>query len=225
MTEKPTNTNAIIKRMDTKWLLPIILASMTFLTCALLMFSHEMTADKIKAIELANKLTSLKRLIPSEFIDNNLIDDSIDIFEPIQLGHRQKETLYLGKKNNSITIMAIPVTARNGYSGDIDLLVGIQIGGKTNGQITAVEILRHKETPGLGDLIETKKSDWLQQFPNTSLQLPLEKQWRVKKDNGVFDQITAATITPRAVVAAIKQALLFQQNFELSTYTNDYPTP
>lgn len=215
MTEPPDNKTASL--MDKKWMLPIILATVTLITSGLLMFSNVLTADKIAAIQLANKLSSLQRLIPSQMIDNDILVDAIEVFEPVQLGHRKPETLYLGKSNNTVTVMAVPVTARNGYSGDIDILVGIQVGGSLDGRITAVEIIAHKETPGLGDLIEAKKSDWLQQFPGTSLQQPTEKQWRVKKDQGSFDQITAATITPRAVVAAIKQALMFQRDYALKT--------
>ena len=215
MADQPNNNSNYA--WDKKWLLPVILATMTLITSGLLMFTHAITADKIEAIKLANKLSSLHRLIPAQMIDNDLLTDKVEIFEPVLLGHRHAETLYLGRKNNRLNAMAIPVTARNGYSGDIDLLVGVHVGGDLNGQITAVEIIAHKETPGLGDLIEAKKSDWLLQFPGTSLLQPAEKQWRVKKDQGVFDQITAATITPRAVVAAIKQALLFQQGYVLST--------
>ncbi len=212
MTEQATNQTQ--NKPNRTWLLPLILAFMTLITSGLLMFSHALTADKIAAIQLKNKLDSLQRLIPDHLIDNNLVDDAIDLYEPVLLGHRQTEKLYLGKKNGLITAMAIPVTARNGYSGDIKLLVGIQVGGNQNGLITAVEIIAHKETPGLGDLIETKKSDWLLQFPGASLQQPAETLWQVKKDQGEFDQITAATITPRAVVAAIKQALLFNREFQ-----------
>jgi len=194
---------------NAKWLLPVILALMTLMTSGLLMFSHVMTAEKIAAIKLEKKLSSLKRLIPPGLIDNDLINSTEAIFAPIQLGHRKTEQLYVGKKNGQLSVMAIPVTARNGYSGDIDLLVGV----KANGQITAVEIIAHKETPGLGDLIERNKSDWLSQFPNKSLKKPADKLWRVKKDQGAFDQITAATITPRAVVGAIKKALLFHQQY------------
>ncbi len=198
---------------DKKWLLPIILSVMTLITSGLLMFGNEVTKDKIAAIKLANKLASLQRLIPSEWVDNNVLEDAIDIYEPIHLGHRDSEQLYLGKKNSDLVVMAIPVTARNGYSGDIELLVAVRVGGPNDEQITAVEIIAHKETPGLGDLIETEKSDWLLQFPNKSLNQPIEGNWKVKKDQGSFDQITAATITPRAVVAAVKQALLFHREF------------
>ncbi len=198
------------ERKHIQWILPVILASMTLVTSGLLLFSHHLTADKIAEQKLNAKLSSLQRLIPSDMADNDLIEDAISIYEPVKLGHRQTEQLYIGSMAGQTTVMAIPVTAQNGYSGDIDLLVGVQV----NGQITAVEIIAHKETPGLGDLIEGKKSDWLMQFPGTSLQQPSEAQWGVKKDNGHFDQITAATITPRAVVAAIKKALKFQQEFQ-----------
>ncbi len=199
-----------------KWLLPVILAGMTLLTSSLLMLSHHVTAEKIAAQKLSNKLASLKRLFPAELIDNNLIEDAIAVYEPDLLGHRQAEQLYIGKQGEELTVVAIPVTARNGYSGDIELLVGI----RTNGQITAVEIIAHKETPGLGDLIESQKSNWLMQFPDNSLTSPAEKMWQVKKDGGAFDQITAATITPRAVVGAIKRALQYHRDHYQTTGTN-----
>lgn len=223
MVESPENQDK--RLIDHKWMLPIILAAMTLITSSLLMFSNAITTDKIAEIQLNNKLKSLQRLIPATMFNNDLLGDAIEIFEPVLLGHRHSETLYLGKQNNELTVMAVPVTARDGYSGDIDLLVGIKVGDKANGHITAVEIIAHKETPGLGDLIERKKSDWLQQFPNASLQNPTDKQWRVKKDQGHFDQITAATITPRAVVAAIKQALLFQQEFKTPADSTMKDTP
>lgn len=199
--------------INKNWLLPLILAIMTLLSCGLLMFSYEVTAEKIASQKLKNKLDSLKRLLPAQLVDNDLIQDAVTIYEPIKLGHRKPEQLYIGKKAGKITALAVPVTAQDGYSGDIDLLVGIMLSNTTSHAITAVEIIAHKETPGLGDLIEAKKSDWLLQFPGTSLNQPPEKQWRVKKDYGYFDQITAATITPRAVVGAIKKALIFHYEY------------
>lgn len=190
------------------WLLPVILAGMTLLTSGLLMFGNELTAPQIAAQQQAKKLASLQRLIPAEWHDNDLLTDAVAINEPDLLGHRQAKLMYIGTVAGKVTARAIPVVARNGYSGDIELLVGV----RADGQITAVEIISHKETPGLGDLIERRKSDWLEQFPETSLDNPLPQQWAVKKDQGAFDQITAATITPRAVVAAIKRVLLYHQH-------------
>lgn len=209
MSEDTTQNNNTV--MDNKWLLPLILSIMTLLTSGLLMFGNEVTKDKIAAIKLANKLASLQRLLPNELYDNDVLADAQAIFEPIKLGHRREEQLYLGKMNNVTSVMAIPVTAQNGYSGDIELMIGVKVGGAYDGEITAIEIIAHKETPGLGDLIESNKSDWLTQFPNKSLKTPSERLWKVKKDQGDFDQITAATITPRAVVAAIKKALVYHR--------------
>ena len=101
------------------------------------------------------------------------------------------------------------VTARNGYSGPIRLLVGID----TDGIVTGLRILEHRETPGLGDQIDEDRSDWVEQFPGRSLGDPVIDRWRIRRDGGEFDQFTGATITPRAVVEAIQRSLEF---YELS---------
>ncbi len=202
-----------------KWLLPVILAAVTLITSAVLMLTHELTKEKIEQQKLLSTLNSLKRLMPAELTDNDILAEALTIYEPERLGHRQPKQLYLGKKDGQLSVAAIPVVARNGYAGDIELLVGV----KSDGTITDVAIINHKETPGLGDIIERRKSDWLQQFPDTSLKQPTEKNWKVKKDGGYFDQITAATITPRAVVTAIKKALLYQQAEQSKWLTNTDP--
>ena len=97
------------------------------------------------------------------------------------------------------------VSARQGFAGPIRLLIGVKI----DGSITSVRVLKHKETPGLGDLIESSKSDWLLQFDLTSLAAPVLDRWRIKRDGGDFDQLTGASITPRAIIKAIKETLLY----------------
>jgi len=196
--------------------IPLVLALVTFFTSGLLMFSESATRDKIAEQKKILLLESLKDLIPDALHDNDLTQNTPLIKRPELLGHRKEQALYIGTLNGTTTVLAVPVTARNGYSGDIDLMVGI----KNNGEITAVKILEQHETPGLGDLIEANKSDWLNQFPTLSLKEIGENNWKVKRDGGQFDQITGATITPRAVVAAIKQALIFQQEF-LKTANED----
>ena len=205
------------EQVQKSWSLPVILALVTLITTGILMLGHTLTAEQIEAQKQAKKLASLKRLVPAGLADNDLLADAVTVFEPEQLGHRKSELMYLGKLGGKTTVRVIPVVARNGYSGDIELLVGLL----PDGHITAVEIINHKETPGLGDLIERRKSDWLEQFPGTSLDAPAAKQWGVKKDGGAFDQITAATITPRAVVAAIKRALIYQQTLQQGAQDNE----
>ena len=185
--------------------LPLILSLITFLTSGLLMLSENLTYEKIAEQKKILLLNSLKQLIPNHLHDNDLTTNTIKIQRPELLGHRRLETIYIGTLKDKISVVAIPVTARNGYSGDIDIMVGIQ----ADGNITVVKILEQRETPGLGDLIEPYKSDWIQQFPTQSLEKTKEKDWLVKRDGGKFDQITGATISPRAVTWAIKQALLY----------------
>ena len=172
------------------------------------MLSESATHEKIAEQKKLLLLDSLKQLIPSDLHDNDLTSNSIVVKEESLLGHREPQTIYVGTLKGQTTVVALPVTARNGYSGDIDLLVGI----KANGEITTVKILEQHETPGLGDLIQANKSDWIQQFPKQSFAKTDSKLWKVKRDGGVFDQITGATISPRAVTLAIKQALLYHQS-------------
>ena len=99
--------------------------------------------------------------------------------------------------------MILPATARDGYSGDIRALVGI----RNDGSVAGVRVVAHRETPGLGDKVDLRKSDWIRSFDNRSLADPVLSGWNVEKDGGVFDQFTGATVTPRAVILATRRAL------------------
>ena len=193
--------------MKSFYKLPLILAILTFLASGLIMFSEAVTHDKIAQQKKQLLLNSLKQLIPDNLHDNDLTLNTIKIFEPQSLGHREAQIIYVGTLKDKVTVYAIPVTARKGYSGDIDVMVGI----KLNGELTSVKIIEQHETPGLGDLIEANKSAWIKQFPEQSFMLTPKDRFKVKRDGGDFDKITGATISPRAVVWAIKQALIYQQ--------------
>jgi len=199
--------------------LPLILSLFTLLTSGLVMFSEALTRDKIAEQKQQRVLDGLKQLIPTSMHDNNLLTSKQELFEPSLLGHRKTQLVYIGKVQGKLSVVALPVTSRSGYSGDIDLLVGI----KANGEITAVKILEQHETPGLGDLISENKSNWLQQFPNKELTSENEKSWLVKRDGGQFDQITGATITPRAIVKSVKMALQYF-NAHKSKFMQKYNT-
>jgi electron transport complex protein RnfG len=102
--------------------------------------------------------------------------------------------------------------APDGYNGKIHLLVGVYI----DGRLAGVRVVKHAETPGLGDAVEIRKSPWIDDFAGKSLTNPIQERWRVKRDGGDFDQFTGATITPRAVVAAVRNTLLYyQQNADM----------
>ena len=110
---------------------------------------------------------------------------------------------YRGRKDGEVSGIAFQVIAPDGYSGNIHLVIGIDI----DGTVTGVRVTSHRETPGLGDYIERAKSSWIEQFVGKSLTNPEAKHWRVAKDGGQFDARAGATITPRAVVKAVRAAL------------------
>lgn len=140
---------------------------------------------------------SLSQVIPDSIHDNNPAVDTLDI------QHEGKPLrVYRARQGGRVTGVAFE-TRRRGYAGDIHLLLGID----AQGRLLGVRVLRHTETPGLGDKIELGRSDWITRFTGRSLGDPPAAQWAVKKDGGPFDQFAGATITPRAVVNGIHDGL------------------
>jgi electron transport complex protein RnfG len=131
------------------------------------------------------------------------------VLAPEYLGSKKASIVYRARKAGKPVAVVLTVVAPNGYSGPIVLLVGIDY----SGDITGVRVVKHRETPGLGDAIEIERSDWIERFTGKSRRNPGRAGWKVKRDGGEFDQLTGATITPRAVVAAVSGALeYFEHN-------------
>lgn len=186
-----------------------LLAAFAAVGSGLISGVYEQTKEPIAAAERAAEAKQLLEIFPRDSHDNELIDDgfAVDAEGPL-LALRERGTGYRARRNNEVTGIILPATARDGYSGDIRLLVGIDRGGAVAG----VRILSHRETPGLGDKIELKKSDWVLSFDHKTLADPAPDRWAVIKDGGDFDAFTGATVTPRAVVAAVKSAMEYSQN-------------
>ncbi|AJE20978.1 electron transport complex subunit RsxG [Azotobacter chroococcum] len=164
------------------------------------------TADRIQAAERQAQSRALGEILPAGSYDNDLLASSILLDEP-QLGHRGPQPAHLARKDGQTTAVILRVTAPDGYSGAIHLLIGIQ----ADGRLAGVRVIGHRETPGLGDRIELAKAPWIRSFEGKSLENPAESGWAVKKDGGDFDQFSGATVTPRAVVKAAHQALQYFQ--------------
>lgn len=171
--------------------------------------TYEGTYDKIKRNEQLVLLRKLNTILsPSEY-DNDLLDDQVLLERDLLLGTAESSEAYLAYRNDEPVAAVLSAIAPNGYSGPIDLLVGIYY----DGSLAGVRVVKHRETPGLGDAVESQRSDWILGFNGKSLQAPASEQWKVKRDGGEFDQFTGATITPRAVVKAVHSALVyFEQN-------------
>ena len=161
------------------------------------------TADRIEQNERDALLKALHQLLPSDRFDNDIASDSIQLPHAWKLGSDGPVTAWRARRNGEPVAIIFKAVAPDGYSGPIELLVGIY----TDGNLAGVRVVKHNETPGLGDGIETRKSDWILQFDGKSLGHPPGDQWKVKRDGGAFDQMTGATITPRAIVKAVKKAL------------------
>jgi electron transport complex protein RnfG len=157
--------------------------------------------DNIRAAEEH----ALLEIIPRDRHDNSMLDDAVALGDDALLGLREPRNAYRAKQNGEVVAVILPATARDGYTGDIDLIIGVN----RDGSVAGVRVLSHRETPGLGDQIDYKKSQWVDGFIGRSLLNPKAEKWTVKKDGGVFDQFTGATITPRAVTAAVKRSLEF----------------
>ena len=130
------------------------------------------------------------------------------------LGLRSSKQIYLARQGDQVVTAIIPATARDGYSGDIEMIVGVN----RDGTVAGLRVLSHKETPGLGDKVDMKKSDWVLDFDGRSLEDPTPEGWAVKKDKGVFDSFTGATITPRAVVSATRRTLEYARDNAKTLY-------
>ena len=164
----------------------------------------ELTKPRIAKQEQAQLLKTLHAIIDENSINNDLYQDCALITDPL-LGPDETQTAYLGRFDGQPVAAAITTTAPDGYNGKIHLLVALSY----DGVVTGVRTLKHNETPGLGDKIELKRSDWITSFNGKSIEKASDSRWNVKKDGGMFDQFTGATITPRAVVQAVKNTNLY----------------
>jgi Na+-translocating ferredoxin:NAD+ oxidoreductase subunit G len=165
---------------------------------------QQATASRIAAAEREAQVRALGEILPAGSYDNHLLDNRIEV-NARELGQRSPQSAYLALMDGAPSALILPVTAPDGYSGAIHLLVGIF----ADGRLAGVRVLGHKETPGLGDKIELAKSQWIRSFDGKSLSNPGAEGWAVKKDRGEFDQFAGATITPRAVVKAVHGALQY----------------
>lgn len=187
----------------------LILTAFAVFTAGVLAVTFQSTKTKIAAEERKAAQRALLEIIPAQEHDNDLLTDTWPIPTTLlpKLGLTSASNIYIARSNNQPVAVIIPTTTHDGYSGDIKMIVGIHI----NGNIAGVRTLSHKETPGLGDKIDIKKSPWILSFNGKSLTKPAIDDWKVKKDGGIFDQFTGATITPRATVRQVKETLTFFQ--------------
>lgn len=183
------------------------LSLFVFVSVVLLLGIKQLTDPLVAEAERTNLLNTFNQVMPPELYNNDPLSDTLLLTDPnllSVLGTQDPVLVYRARKDGKPAGLLLTTTAPNGYTGNITLLMGVL----ADNRIAGVRVLKHRETPGLGDKIEVNKDRWILGFNGRSVRNEHDPQWAVKKDGGEFDQFTGATITPRAVVAQVKRTLL-----------------
>ncbi|MBT8089146.1 MAG: electron transport complex subunit RsxG [Gammaproteobacteria bacterium] len=183
----------------------VTLAVIAAVCTALVALTYRLTAERIVANEQAWLERSLQPALSGLFYDSGVTESKIIIPPPHELPGSEAAIVYRVYAEAAPVAALFVVSARDGYAGPIRILIGID----TMGVVTGIHVLEHRETPGLGDRVESTKSDWVKQFDGRSLLDPEPTGWAIKGDGGQFDQLTGASVTPRAIIKAIKETLLY----------------
>ncbi len=187
----------------------IILGICAVITALLLAITYQGTKDRIAAAERKAAEKALLEIIPAQRHSNDMLVDTLEIpqhlWPTLGLEAKDEPRVHVAMDGGEPVAIIVTAIAADGYNGDIKKLIGINL----DGTIAGVRVIKHQETPGLGDKVDTNKSDWILSFNGKSLQNPGVDKWQVRKDGGHFDQFTGATITPRAIVNQVRKALLY----------------
>ena len=183
----------------------LALGAVAAICVTVLSLVNQLTGPEIEKQALASKLAVLTEVLPGVTIDQTLLADCSQVTDAEYLGRNTAQNLYRWRKDGEVAAYLIETTAPDGYSGNIDLLVAVT----PEGMVLASRVLKHQETPGLGDKVEQRRSNWIFSFNDKIVTEDNAASWAVRKDGGQFDQFTGATITPRAVVNAVRRAALY----------------
>jgi Na+-translocating ferredoxin:NAD+ oxidoreductase subunit G len=176
----------------------ILLGSVTLLTGGALALADRATEADIQTAQARDMQQSLAQVLPGQY-DNDLLKDTVMVPGP-----DGEVTVYRARRAGKVEAVVFKVQGQ-GYAGPVVSMMGVD----RDGQVLGVRVINHKETPGLGDKVDPAKSDWIHAFEHKYFGDPPADKWAVKKDGGVFDQFSGATITPRAVVKSVKGGLEF----------------
>ena len=185
----------------------LTLAIVAAVLTAVVAFVASLTRARIADNEQAWIRQRLDALVAPDTHDNDVLADSITVTAPDLLGSSQPVRIYRARRGGMPVAAVIRPIAPDGYRGPIELLVAIG----QDGRLIGVQVIRHEETPGLGDAFESRDIHWLDRFRGRSLTDPPPQRWTVRRDGGDFDAFTGATITPRAIVKAVRNALEYYQ--------------
>ena len=188
----------------------LVLVLFAIASTALVTITFALTKDQIAYQQQQQLLSTLNQVVPKAQHDNELYKACILVKNQEALGSEQPMPIYLASLDGKHSGAAIEAIAPDGYSGAIKIIVGVD----SEAMVTGVRVLSHQETPGLGDKIDIRITRWVDAFLGKTVDNLEDKNWAVQKDGGQFDQFTGATITPRAVVKAVKRAVWFYKTHQ-----------
>ena len=197
----------------------LLLAFFAFISVILVVSTNNLTKESIIKNDEVIFLKLINEILPHDRYDNKLANTAF-ILKPEESGLEDDATIYLATLKGKPVTAFFQMTTLRGYNV-ITLLMGVNVKDQT---LAGVRVIRHSETPGLGDRIEIKKSNWILSFDGKSLNNPTLTNWAVRKDGGEFDQFTGATITPRAIVNTVKSILLYSEDNLNKLFKQDLKT-
>jgi len=183
----------------------LVLAVAAILAVGLVALVNDRARPQIEASRRAAQLQQLTAVMGEVAYDNDPLTDTLLVRDLEYLGTAEPQTAHRVRRNGEPVAVLLHAVAPDGYTGALRLLVAID----AQGRLIGVRVLEHRETPGLGDFVEERRTDWIRQFTGRSLEETPAARWQVRKDGGDFDQYTGATITSRAVTHAVRDALAY----------------
>jgi electron transport complex protein RnfG len=187
------------------WKTGMTLAIIAAFCTSLVAITWQLTAERIATNKKEWLERNLQPALAGLFFDSPVTESMLLIAPPHELPGSEAAIIYRVYAGEEPVAALFVVSARDGYAGPIRLLVGVAM----DGTVTGVRVLEHRETPGLGDRVEITKSDWVLQFDGHSLRDPAPRRWAIKADGGDFDELSGASVTPRAIVNAIRETLSY----------------
>lgn len=183
----------------------LTLAAVAAVCATLVAGTWQLTRDRIAANAKAQLERSLAPALGGLEYDGSLTGAMVELPPPHDLPGKEAAAIYRVYAAGAPVAALIAVTAEDGYAGPIRILLGVD----RHGVVTGLRILEHRETPGIGDGIAHDRSNWAEQFRGRALGDPPAGRWSIRDDGGDFDQLTGASVTPRAVIKAARDTLIY----------------
>lgn len=199
----------------------VILFVFVIIFTGLLAGAYLWTKPALDASAAEEKMKLVNEVLPRDSYDNDLLKDTVTLPADPLLGTEEPTVAYRARKGSQPVALVLEAVAPDGYAGKIRLIMAVNV----DGTIAGVRVTQHKETPGLGDYIEPKKDKnkerpWITQFNGHAYATTTDKEWKVKKDGGRFDFIAGATVTPRAIVKAVRKATKYVAENQTQLYAS-----